>query len=70
MNESELEFQKAVSSDSEDHELEVNKAQDEDSEVRFQNSAAIFEKFHNSVAILDAIGHINPSNFQDTIGLE
>ena len=53
MDESELEFQMSVSSDSEDEELEVNKAQDEDSEVRFQNDSAIFEKFHNSV-----VGHL------------
>jgi hypothetical protein len=54
MDESELDFQKAVSSDSKDNELEVNnKAQNEDSEVRFQNGAAIFEKFHKSV-----VGHL------------
>jgi len=49
----ELEFQKSMSSDSEDKELEVNKAQDKDSEVKFQKTSAIFEKFHNSV-----VGHL------------
>ena len=43
----------SVSSDSEDEELEVNKAQNEDSEVRFQKGSAIFEKFYNSV-----VGHL------------
>ena len=71
MDESQLEFQKSVSSDSEDEELEVINPQDEDSEVRFQKASAIFEKFHNSV-----VGHLGcdrtykPSNFQDTTGLE
>ena len=51
MDESDIEFQKTVSSDSEDDEQEVIKAQDEDSEVRLQNGSAIFEKFHNSVVV-------------------
>ena len=66
MDESELEFQKAVSSDSEDE--TVNKAQDEDSEVRFQKGSAIFEKFHNLV--VGHLGHIKPSIFEDIIRLE
>ena len=36
MDESEIEFQDTGDSDSEDNELEVAKAQDEDSEVRLQ----------------------------------
>ena len=43
MDESDIKFQKTVSSDSEDDELEVNKAQDKDSKVRFQKAAAILE---------------------------
>ena len=45
MDESDIEFQKTVSSDSEDDELKVIKAQDEDSEVKLQKGSAIFEKF-------------------------
>ena len=53
MDKSDIEFQKTVSSDSKYDELEVSKAQDEDSEVKLQNGSAIFEKFHNSV-----VGHL------------
>ena len=55
MDESEIEFQDTGSSDSEDDELEIIKAQDEDSEVNLQKDSAVFEKFHNSV-----VGHIRP----------
>ena len=53
MDESEIDFQDAGDSDSEDDELEVLKPQDEDSEVKLSNGDAISEKFHNSV-----VGHL------------
>ena len=52
MDESEIEFQDTGSSDSEDDELEIIKAQDEDYEIRLQRGWVIFEKFHNSM-----VGH-------------
>ena len=64
-DESQIEFQDTGDSDSEDDELEVLKAQDQDSEVRLQK--VVFEKFYNSV---DTIGHIRLSNFQVIIGWE
>ena len=44
-----VEFQDTEDSHSEHDELEVLKAQDEDSEVRSQKGEAVYEKFHNSV---------------------
>ena len=52
-----------LSSDSEDDEQEVIKAQDEDSEVKLQNGSAIFEKFHNSV-----VGHLGCDRTYKALG--
>ena len=49
MDESEIDFQDTGDSDLEEDELEVVKAQDEDSEVRLQKGVGVYEKFHNSV---------------------
>ena len=67
MDESEIDFQN-TGSDSEDDELEVVNAQDEDSEVRLPKGYDVFEKFHNSV--VGHLGLIRLRNFLDIIGWE
>jgi len=49
MAESEIEFQSTGSSDIEDNDLEIIKAQDKDSEVKLQKGSVVFDKWHNSV---------------------
>ena len=49
-----IEYRGNGDSDSEEDEVDILKAQDEDSEVRLQKCEFVFEKFHNSV--VDRLG--------------